>query len=75
VLAGGLHLWVELPPGADDATVAAAAREHGVAVDAGRRFFPAEPSGACLRLGFAAAADTADLAEGAHRLAAVAQHA
>ncbi|WP_327104392.1 aminotransferase-like domain-containing protein [Nonomuraea glycinis] len=71
--AGGLHLWVELPPGADDAAFAAAAREHGVAVDAGRRFFPAEPSGAYLRLSFAAAADTADLAEGAHRLAAVAR--
>lgn len=67
--AGGLHLWVQLPPGQQDTVVADAARSHGVAVNAGSRYFPAEPPGAYLRVGFAAAADTAELAEGARRLA------
>ncbi|MGW1894095.1 aminotransferase-like domain-containing protein [Streptomyces sp. NPDC002004] len=65
---GGLHLWVQLPPGLEDSAVADAARAHGVAVNAGARHFPAEQSGACLRLGFAASEDLADLAEGVHRL-------
>ncbi|MFJ9826746.1 PLP-dependent aminotransferase family protein [Streptomyces sp. NPDC101160] len=66
---GGLHLWVQLPSGLDDATVAEAARAHGVAVNPGTPSFPAEPPGAFLRLGFAAAEDPADLTEGARRLA------
>ncbi|GAA3029603.1 PLP-dependent aminotransferase family protein [Streptosporangium longisporum] len=66
--AGGLHLWVRLPAGADDTVVAGAARRHGVAVSAGRRYFAAEPPGAFLRLGFAAAGDLTELAEAAHRL-------
>ncbi|MEV0201702.1 PLP-dependent aminotransferase family protein [Nonomuraea sp. NPDC050691] len=66
--AGGLHLWIHLPPGQHDAAVADAARAHGVAVDRGSRFFPAEPPPTCLRLNFAAAADLAELAEGARRL-------
>ena len=45
-----------------------AARQHGVAVSAGRRYFAAEPPAACLRLGFAATTDLAELAEGARRL-------
>ncbi|MEU7895594.1 PLP-dependent aminotransferase family protein [Nonomuraea sp. NPDC049152] len=67
---GGLHLWVELPQGSQDSVMADAARAYGVAVNAGGRYFPAEPSGAYLRLGFAAAADTAELVEGARRLGA-----
>lgn len=66
---GGLHLWVRLPPGADDAAVAAAARQAGVAVSAGDGYFATEKPGAWLRLNFAAAADRAQLAEAAHRLA------
>ncbi|GAA1723234.1 PLP-dependent aminotransferase family protein [Nonomuraea bangladeshensis] len=66
--AGGLHLWVRLPPGSDDAAVAEAARARGVTVNAGHRFFPAEPAGPCLRLSFAAAADPAELAEGVRLL-------
>ncbi|MFF1867574.1 PLP-dependent aminotransferase family protein [Kitasatospora herbaricolor] len=65
---GGLHLWVGLPPGQDDRAAAEAARAHGVAVDAGGRYFPAEAEGSYLRLGFAAAATPADLTEGARRL-------
>ncbi|MGW0769737.1 aminotransferase-like domain-containing protein [Streptomyces sp. NPDC002676] len=69
VPAGGLHLWVQLPPGLEDSAVADAARAHGVAVNPGARHFPAEPPGTYLRLGFAACADPADLTEGVRRLA------
>ncbi|HCT79324.1 MAG TPA: GntR family transcriptional regulator [Micromonosporaceae bacterium] len=64
--AGGLHLWLRLPPGQTE--VAEAARAHGVAVGPGRGYFAAEPPGAYLRLGFAAAADLTELSEGARRL-------
>lgn len=68
VPAGGLHLWVALPPGAEDTAVALDARGRGVAVGTGRRFFPTEPPGAFLRLGFAATGTVADLVEGVRRL-------
>ncbi|MEV0380054.1 PLP-dependent aminotransferase family protein [Nonomuraea sp. NPDC050643] len=67
----GLHLWVELPPGLQDTAVAEAARAAGVLVNAGSRYFPAEPTAACLRLGFAATAGLAELREGVRRLAAI----
>ncbi len=67
---GGLHLWVRLPSGVDDTALAGAARRHGVAVSAGARHFAAEPPAAHLRIGFAATADLAELAEGARRLGA-----
>ncbi|WP_405365680.1 PLP-dependent aminotransferase family protein [Kitasatospora sp. NBC_00039] len=70
--AGGLHLWLRLPPTLTDTAVAEAARAHGVSVNAGRRHFPAEAPAAHLRLGFAAAADPADLATAARRLATAA---
>ncbi|MFD3998562.1 PLP-dependent aminotransferase family protein [Streptomyces sp. NPDC058548] len=65
---GGLHLWVRLPPGVDDTVLTGAARQHGVAVSAGSRYFATEPPAAHLRVGFAATADHAELAEGARRL-------
>ncbi len=65
---GGLHLWIQLPAGADDTVVTSAARQDGVAVSAGRRYFAAEPPAAYLRLGFAATNDLAELANGARRL-------
>ncbi|GGW01647.1 transcriptional regulator [Streptomyces narbonensis] len=65
---GGLHLWVQLPPGFDDTTVAQTARTHGVAVNAGTPSFPADPPAAYLRLGFAATETPAELTEGIHRL-------
>ena len=67
--AGGLHLWVRLTPGEDDAVLAAAARRHGVSVSSGSRYFAAEPPGAFLRLGFAAVADRAELLDAVRRLA------
>ncbi|WP_306371335.1 PLP-dependent aminotransferase family protein [Nocardiopsis sp. CC223A] len=68
VPAGGLHLWVRLPTGVDDAVLTGAARRNGVVVSAGGRYFAAEPPAAHLRIGFAAAAGPAELAEGARRL-------
>jgi DNA-binding transcriptional MocR family regulator len=64
---GGLHVWLALPPGADDVAVARAAAAAGVVVSPGRPFFAAEPPGPHLRLTFAAA-PPADLAEGVRRL-------
>lgn len=65
---GGLHLWISLPVGADDTVTADVARQHGVAISAGRRYFPTEPPAAHLRLSFAATAGHAELAEGTRRL-------
>ncbi|MFJ4095111.1 PLP-dependent aminotransferase family protein [Kitasatospora sp. NPDC089913] len=70
---GGLHLWFRLPPGLTEAAVADAAAAHRVTVDPGGRHFPAEPPAAHLRLGFAAAAEPADLVEAAARLATAAR--
>jgi DNA-binding transcriptional MocR family regulator len=66
---GGLHLWVSLPPGTDDVAPAEAALRTGVLVSPGRRYFPAEPAGPWLRLGYGSAASGTELAEGAARLA------
>ncbi len=66
---GGLHLWAALPSGSSEQRLALAARELGVAVNPGRKFFAAEPPGAFVRLSFAAAADTAELITGVGRLA------
>ncbi|MEV4579832.1 PLP-dependent aminotransferase family protein [Nonomuraea jabiensis] len=64
---GGLHLWVRMSAGHDHAAVEAA-RARGVVISAGRDYFAAEAPGGYLRLGFAAAADVAELVEGARRL-------
>jgi DNA-binding transcriptional MocR family regulator len=53
--AGGLHLWVALPPGTSDSRVAAEAAARDVLVSAGRHWFPAEAPGPHLRLSFAGA--------------------
>ncbi|MEV0715018.1 PLP-dependent aminotransferase family protein [Asanoa sp. NPDC050611] len=66
---GGLHLWVQLPRGADDAQVADAARRHGVALSTGRHFFATEPPAPYLRLAFAATVDSTELTAAARRLA------
>ena len=70
VPAGGLHLWIRLAPGEDDLAVVRGARGRGVAVSPGRGSFAAEAPAAYVRLGFAAAADPAELSEGIRRLAA-----
>lgn len=69
VPAGGLHVWVRLPGGADDVAVTNAAAAQQVVVFPGRPWFAAEPDGAYLRLTFAAAAPD-QLREGVRRLAA-----
>lgn len=65
---GGMHLWVRLPDGLDEARVTAAALAEGVAVTPGAAWFPAEPDGAHLRLTYGET--SADLIpEGVERLA------
>ncbi|RAO13660.1 aminotransferase-like domain-containing protein [Micromonospora noduli] len=53
---GGMHLWVRLADGTDDAALAAAAAAEGVAVFPGRPWYAAEPPAPHLRLTYAAAA-------------------
>ncbi|MFE5740862.1 aminotransferase-like domain-containing protein [Streptomyces celluloflavus] len=65
---GGFHLWLRLPDGTDEAALTGAALHAGVAVAAGRPYFPAEPPAPHLRLSFASAAGTAELVEGVRRL-------
>jgi DNA-binding transcriptional MocR family regulator len=70
VPAGGLHLWVRLPDGTDDALVAAEAGRAGAVVSPGRHWFPAEPTGPFLRLSYVGAG-TEGLARGVEILARV----
>jgi len=74
VPAGGLHLWVAVPPGRQ-MPIIDAARAAGVAISSGDGYFAAEPAGGFLRVGFAATADLAQLEEGARRLGEVARSA
>jgi DNA-binding transcriptional MocR family regulator len=67
---GGLHLWVGLPEGTDDALVAEEAGRVGVVVSPGRHWFPAEPAGPFLRLSYAGAGREA-LVTGVETLARV----
>lgn len=67
---GGYHLWLRLPAGADENTLAAAALRAGVAVAPGRPYFAAESSSPHLRVTFAPAAAESDLIEGVRRLGA-----
>ncbi len=67
---GGLHLWVELPEGTDDALVAVEAERAGAVVSPGRHWFPAESTGTFLRLSYAGA-DSETLARGVGILARV----
>lgn len=53
--AGGLHLWVALPPGVSDLAVEQRAALRDILVTAGRHWHPAEAAGAFLRLSFATA--------------------
>lgn len=68
--AGGLNVWVELPPGIDDLALAARAPGVGVLINPGRPFFAAEPPANFVRVSYAAASSTDELREGARRLAA-----
>lgn len=64
---GGLHVWVRLPDELDDGLVAESALRAGVMVSAGRRWFPAEPTGSFLRLSYVGA-EPGVLTEGVHLL-------
>ncbi len=66
--AGGYHLWVRLPDGTDETTLASAALRAGVAVAPGRPYFAAEPPAAHVRLSFAAVAGLGEIDEGVRRL-------
>lgn len=68
---GGFYVWAQLPAGADDVAVAAAARREGVLVGAGRPFFAGEPPAAFLRISFVGPASIDDINEGVRRLARV----
>ena len=65
---GGMHLWARLPHDLDDVAVAAAALAEGVAVTAGRAWFPAEPDAPHLRLTFGET-PAEQIPEGVDRLA------
>ena len=69
---GGLHLWVELPPGVDSTELASAAAAAGVLVADGRHFFSDEAPAQFLRLSYGAV--TPDhIAGGIARLAGLAR--
>ncbi|MFF2613464.1 PLP-dependent aminotransferase family protein [Kitasatospora sp. NPDC058046] len=65
---GGYHLWLRFPDGVDDTTLARAALRAGVQLSPGRPYHPAEPPAPHLRLSYAAAESSAQVAEGVHRL-------
>ncbi len=65
---GGYHLWLNLPDGADETALTAAALRAGVAVTPGRAYFPAEPPSPHLRVSYAGAANLQQLTDGARRL-------
>ncbi|WP_328860034.1 aminotransferase-like domain-containing protein [Streptomyces sp. NBC_00306] len=66
--AGGYHLWLRLPDGADESALLSAALRAGVALAPGRPYFCAEPPAGYLRLSFAGVAGTSEIAEGVRRL-------
>jgi DNA-binding transcriptional MocR family regulator len=49
---GGLNLWVRLPDGTDLPALVRACEDDGVYVNSGDEWFPAEPTGAYLRLNY-----------------------
>src|SRR3954453_8327190 len=65
--AGGLFIWVTLPPGHDAEAVLARAIERGVAFVPGGFFYAAQPRPETLRVSFATASPE-ELEEGAARL-------
>ncbi|WP_382308055.1 PLP-dependent aminotransferase family protein [Herbiconiux sp. UC225_62] len=49
---GGLNLWLRLPPGIDAADFVAACARERVLISPGEEWFPAEPTGAFVRLNY-----------------------
>jgi DNA-binding transcriptional MocR family regulator len=68
--AGGLHLWLRLPPGVRSAVVVDAARHRGVLVGDGAHYFTDEAPGEHVRVSFGAATE-AELEAGVRVLADV----
>ncbi|MFF2043847.1 PLP-dependent aminotransferase family protein [Kitasatospora sp. NPDC058170] len=66
--AGGYHLWLRLPDGADESALTAAALRAGVLVTPGRPYYAAEPPAPHLRLSYAAVDSSTRIAEGVHQL-------
>ena len=50
--AGGLNLWVRLPEGTDVVGVVRGCETRGLIISPGSEWFPAEPSGAFVRLNY-----------------------
>ncbi|MFJ5266098.1 PLP-dependent aminotransferase family protein [Streptomyces sp. NPDC088387] len=69
--AGGYHLWLRLPDGADETALTAALLRADVAVSPGRPYFAAEAPAPHIRLSFADIAGTDEITEGIHRIATV----
>lgn len=67
----GLHLWVRMPKGLNDAVMVDAARRQGVLVNGGSAFFPSDAPTDRIRINFAAA-DLSQLDEAVQRLSAAA---
>jgi DNA-binding transcriptional MocR family regulator len=61
---GGYHLWLRLAEGGDGGELAATAARMGLAISPGRAYFAAEAPAPQLRLSYAGAAGTGQLAEG-----------
>jgi hypothetical protein len=55
------HRWAQVPAGLDEVAIADEARTRKVSLNSGQLYFPAEPEGSYVRVGFAAAADEAEL--------------
>ncbi|KQQ66741.1 PLP-dependent aminotransferase family protein [Microbacterium sp. Leaf320] len=53
VPAGGLNLWARLPEGTDVVSVVGGCEARGLIISPGSEWFPAEPSGAYVRLNYA----------------------
>lgn len=70
---GGLHLWLRLPDGVDDADVALLCARRGLLVSPGTPYYAGEPPAPYLRLTYGGA-DVADLQRGVALLAEVLAH-
>ncbi|MCL2732371.1 MAG: PLP-dependent aminotransferase family protein [Actinomycetia bacterium] len=67
---GGYHLWLPLPDGTDETALTAAVLRRGLAVAAGRPYFPAEAPAPFVRVTFADTSGAEEVTEGVRRLAA-----
>ncbi|MFT4011556.1 MAG: PLP-dependent aminotransferase family protein [Nocardioidaceae bacterium] len=65
---GGYHLWIQLPDGFEDHSVATLALQHGVTVTPGSNYHLTRSPTDHLRLSYVAAPSAADLAAGIQRL-------